>query len=488
MSITNKYQNSGSELGINLNKGYFYDITPHVKNLSNMNLLYSTSLYDDKLSVDVNPNTKEIYHINDTTIPQSMMDNFLGKDGFSNNGLFYRYHFKTPGKHLFQNIMPCGWTFETVLNFNNVPTGPFSVFYYLGVGFEKELVNGELIDTSRNYPMDYLHNNIAFGFDENKSIVIRSARYTEECYGCEAQDEVYSTNACDEDSSVPVTVGSLVTGSTLFEHSFDKGVCADDNSNFVVTVKFERDASIINNMCTSLGTKFIESESERMGTLKVYVNGLLYGVLHNFEDIVTRKASLPVHEFVQGWGFSDNFFISEDYNMFGHFDGLQPRGRFHGTPLSLEEIRHNYEMLKECYDITDCFELGCGPSFPERVISECPTTTPTTTSAPTTTTTSSSNGGGGETTNTTTEEPTTTTTTIEQLSGGNCVSYTATNNGQSDENIVYYDCDNNYYNETLPSGSISEFCASQISQYGENITLISNGGCTESTTTTTTIV
>ena len=220
MSITNKYQNSGSELGINLNKGYFYDITPHVKNLSNMNLLYSTSLYDDKLSIDVNPNTKEIYHIGDTTIPQSMMNNFLGKDGFDNNGLFYRYHFKTPGKNVFQNIMSCGWTFETVMNFNNTPTGPFSVFYYLGVGFEKELVNGELVDTSREYEMDYLHNNIAFGFDENRSIVVRSARYTEECYGCEPQDEAYATTDCDTDKTVSTSTGQLVTGSTLFEHSF----------------------------------------------------------------------------------------------------------------------------------------------------------------------------------------------------------------------------------------------------------------------------
>lgn len=371
MSISNKYQNLSSKLGISLNKGNLYDLTPTTKKTNSMDLFYSDDLYNEKLSVDVNPNTKEIYHINDSTIPQSMMNNFLGKDGFDNGGLFYRYHFKKPGKQLFQNIMPCGWTFETVLNFNNTPTGPFSVFYYLGVGFQKELVDGQLVDTSREYPMDYLHNNIAFGFDENKSIIIRSARYTEECYGCESQDETYATADCGSESTVSVTTGSLVTGSTLFEHSFNKGICSDDNSDFVVTVKFERDSSMINNMCTSLGTKFIETESERMGTLKIYVNGLLYGVLENFEDIVTRKADLPVHEFVQGWGFSDNFFISEDYKMFGHFDGLQSRGRFHGEPLSLSEIRHNYEILKKCYGITDCFTVGCGPNFPSRDISKC---------------------------------------------------------------------------------------------------------------------
>ena len=368
MSITNKYQNSGSELGINLNKGYFYDVTPQVKNITNMDLLYSNRLFDDKLSIDVDPNNQEIFHINDATIPQTMMDNFLGKDGFDNDGLFYRYHFKTRGKDVFQNIMSCGWTFETVMNFDNKPTGPFSVFYYLGVGFEKELVDGVLVDTSRNYLMDYLHNNIAFGFDENRSIVIKSARYTEECYGCEDNDENYSSTDCGGDNSVSVTTGSLVTGSTLYEHSFNKPVCTDDESNFLVTVKFERDSSIINNMCTSLGTKFIETESERMGTLKIYVNGLLYGTINNFEDIVTRKANLPVHEFVQGWGFSDNFFISEDFNMFGHFDGLQPRGRFHGNPLSLQEIRHNYDLLKEEYQIEDCYKVGCGPTFPLRTL------------------------------------------------------------------------------------------------------------------------
>ena len=408
MSITNKYQNSGSELGLSLNKGYFYDVTPQVKNITNMNLLYSNRLFDDKLAIDVNPNDREILYISDTTIPQSMMANFVGKDGFDNN-LFYRYHFKKPGKQVFQNIMSCGWTFETVMNFDNKDMTDFSVFYYLGVGFEKELIDGELVDTSRSYEKDYLHNNIAFGFDKNKSIVVRSARYTEECYGCDEEEKNYSSTECGGDSSVTVTSGNLVTGSTLYEHSFDKAICSDDNTNFLVTVKVERDSSIINNMCTELGTKFVESESERIGTLKVYVNGLLYGSIYGFEDIVTRRASLPVHEFVQGWGFSDNFFISEDYNMFGTFEGKQPRGRFHSNPLSLSEIRHNYKQLKDCYDIIGCFDLNCGPTFPEKVIEECPNSkTDETTPISTTTTTEEIT-----TTTSTMEEVTTTTTNVD---------------------------------------------------------------------------
>lgn len=65
MSITNKYQNSDSQLGINLNRGYFYDVTPQVKNIKNMDLLYSTTLFDTNLSIDVNPNEREINYITD---------------------------------------------------------------------------------------------------------------------------------------------------------------------------------------------------------------------------------------------------------------------------------------------------------------------------------------------------------------------------------------------------------------------------------------
>jgi hypothetical protein len=370
MSISNKYQNLSSKLGISLNKGYTYDLTPSVKKTNSMDLFYSKDLYNDKLSIDVDPNNREVLYISDKSIPQSMTSNFLGKFGFD-NGLYYRYNFKSPGKSIFNNIMSEGWTVETILNFNNTPTSDFSVFYYLGVNFELEEIDGQLVDTSRNYPLDFLHNNLAFAFDKNKSIIVRSARYTEECYGCEETAEVYATADCGNESSVTTNSGTLVTGSTQYEHAFNKPVCSDDESDFLITIKFERGNNILNNMCTELGTKFIESESERLGTLKIYINGLLYGTIENFEDIITRKADIPVHEFMQGWGFSDNFDIFTDYDMMGFFSGKQPRGRFHGSPLTLEEIRHNYEILKECYNITDCHTPGCGPNFPLREISNC---------------------------------------------------------------------------------------------------------------------
>jgi len=348
MSITNKYHNSGSQLGLKLNRGYFYDVTPQVKNITNMDLLYSTSLVNNHLSVDVNPNNKELIYLSDSSL-EPLTTNILGEFGYD-NGKFFRYKFRRPGKSLFDNILPNGWSIETVLNFNNIPTGPLSVFYYLGaahIGLRDVYEDGVLVeDNSETHKTDYLHNNLVFAFDENKSIVVRSVRYMEECYDCN---------------------GEPTKGEYVFEHKFNKPVCSNDESDFLVTIVFERDGNILQGMCSALDTKFIESTSERMGTLKIYVNGLLYGSISEYEDIITRitKNTPPVIDFVQGWGFSDDYRLSDDYNMVGIFEGLQPRGRFHSEPLEIMEIRHNYGILKTEYGINDCISEGCRPNFPK---------------------------------------------------------------------------------------------------------------------------
>ena len=346
MSITNKYQNSDSQLGINLNRGYFYDVTPQVKNIKNMDLLYSTTLFDTNLSIDVNPNDREINYISDPSL-MDLTTNIVGKS-INDNGKFFRYKFRRPGRSIFDNILNEGWTAETALNFDSETSSGFDVFYYLGVahaGLDDVYEDGVLVeDNSEKHKEDYLHNNLAFAFDENRSIVVRSVRYMEECYDC----------------------GENPTkGEYVFEHKFNKPICTDDISNFAVTIVFERDGNIVQGMCKELNTKFIESVSERMGTLKIYVNGLLYGSIKDFEDIITRKTinTPPVIDFVQGWGFSDDYRLSDDYNMVGTFEGHQLRGRFHTKPLEIHELRHNYKLLRDQYNITDCFSIGCGPNF-----------------------------------------------------------------------------------------------------------------------------
>ena len=423
MSITNKYNESNYRLETSLNRGYFYDLTPTVKKIEKMELLYSKNLFDKHLSVDVNPNSKEVYYISDKTINSTnMLTNILGENNYD-NGLFYRYEFKNPGKMLFNNILKDGWTFETVLNFNNTQPTDFDVFYYLGVvkaGKDDELdSDGNLIDNSKVDLHNFLHNNIAFGFDEQRRIVIRSARYFEECYGCSENEQSVPG---DVDDVFTVNEGQLVTGSTLYEHTFNKPVCADEESDFMVSVVFQRGGDIIGNSCTSLGTKFVENINERMGTLRVYVNGLLYGVIYDFEDIITRIANNPdteINDFVQGWGFSDDYRLSEDFTIKGEFIGQLKRGRFHTKPFSIGEIRHNYDILKECYNIEDCVGKDCitGTTRTLKVCVDESTVTTTTTSQVTTTTTTSNgggNGGGSETTTTTTTEAATTTTTTTE--------------------------------------------------------------------------
>jgi len=164
---------------------------------------------------------------------------------------------------------------------------------------------------------------------------------------------------------------------------------------------------------------FIDSRDKRLGTLKVYLNGYLFMIVENFEEIIPRPLDTEKEKQVgvsysMSWGggtqgLRENLTfesctgttLQQDPELFpdsvlsgtslsqletgillekyfgGTFDGGISEFRFYAEPLDGGQIQHNNRILSPIYDLFDYFCLNCG-SF-EPLPSRTPTPTPTVT-------------------------------------------------------------------------------------------------------------
>lgn len=172
---------------------------------------------------------------------------------------------------------------------------------------------------------------------------------------------------------------------------------------------------------------FIDSKDKRLGTLKVFLNGYLFMVVENFEEIIPRPLDTEKEKqigvsYTMSWGggtqgLRENLtFITctgttyqQDPELFpdtvlssttlsglstgilmekyfgGTFDGAISEFRFYAEPLNGGQIQHNNRILKNTYDLFDYFCLDCEnfEPLPSPTPTPTPTLTPTNTQTPT---------------------------------------------------------------------------------------------------------
>ncbi len=172
---------------------------------------------------------------------------------------------------------------------------------------------------------------------------------------------------------------------------------------------------------------FIDSKEKRLGTLKVFLNGYLFMVVENFEEIIPRPLDTEKEKqigvsYTMSWGggtqgLRENLtFITctgttyqQDPELFpdtvlssttlsglstgilmekyfgGTFDGAISEFRFYAEPLNGGQIQHNNRILKNTYDLFDYFCLDCEnfEPLPSPTPTPTPTLTPTNTQTPT---------------------------------------------------------------------------------------------------------
>lgn len=194
---------------------------------------------------------------------------------------------------------------------------------------------------------------------------------------------------------------------------------------------------------------FIDSKDKRLGSLKVYLNGYLFMIVENFEEIIPRPLNTEKEKqigvsYSMSWGggtqgLRENLTFNsctgttyqQDPELFpdtvlsgtslsqletgillekyfgGTFDGAISEFRFYAEPLNGGQVQHNNRILKNTYNLFDYFCLDCENFEPL----PSPTPTPTPTVTPTTTPTNTPTPTNTQTpTNTPTETPTPTVT------------------------------------------------------------------------------
>ena len=181
-----------------------------------------------------------------------------------------------------------------------------------------------------------------------------------------------------------------------------------------------------------LNDKWLEDKKYRLGRLKIYVNGKPIYVLENFEEVIPRalntdkerQLAVPfniswgggtqgLHEnltFSSCTGLTDNYIqdpelfpnnilsattlsglstnILLEQNFGGTFEGGISQFRMYVEPLTGDEIKHNFDLLKDKFRMFDPNCPDCGEGFCEvDDFTYFIGTTTTTTTVPTTTTT-----------------------------------------------------------------------------------------------------
>jgi hypothetical protein len=177
-----------------------------------------------------------------------------------------------------------------------------------------------------------------------------------------------------------------------------------------------------------LNQKWLDEKFERNGRLKIYVNGKLFDTIENFEEVIPRGLNTDKEKqvgvpFNISWGggtqglrenltfsscteLEDNYIqdpeslpindlsgttlsglntnILIEQNFAGTFEGGISQFRMYIEPLSSDEVKHNFEILKEQFflfnpDCPDCRTEGCPTGdFQYQIINDVTTTTTTT--------------------------------------------------------------------------------------------------------------
>jgi hypothetical protein len=156
-----------------------------------------------------------------------------------------------------------------------------------------------------------------------------------------------------------------------------------------------------------LNNDWLLEKDYRIGTFKVYVNGMPFFIIENFEEIIPRgldtlkerQIGVPFNMSIGGGtqGLHDNLIFTgiptSDYNIYqqdpqlfpnnimsgtslsaltnniflekyfaGSFDGGISQFRFYNKPLLSPEVQHNFRILKNDYNLFNPFCPSCPPS------------------------------------------------------------------------------------------------------------------------------
>ena len=306
-----------------------------------------------------------------------------------------------------------GWSLNFVFNRDSLPWSAGGVFYYTGVRGDDDL-------------SDYADNNLSFQFTNDGRIkwiskhysgaCINDTSYNESFYISSGQTPKLCTTGLTTDFNVTIVFdrykhytgcdiendggwNDLIIGPHPTDYIINTGVTAVTSTQVVTGYLITNSLDVLTGATPTyqyneeLNKKWADERNQRLGTLKIYLNGRLIYKLKDWEEIVpSKRGDQP---FIQSWGGGTGL-------MGGIHQGIccfkiksikyfeEPLDFIHVNHHYLTSIKPNYSII-ECGD--NCVDTIIGlitPSpTPTHAVTQTPTNTPTPTGTPTNTPTPS---------------------------------------------------------------------------------------------------
>lgn len=240
-----------------------------------------------------------------------------------------------------------GWTLEFVFNRDNLPWISGGTFYYFGV-------------TGNDDPKIYADNNLSFGFTEDGRIkwsaihysgwCQTNSGYTESYYITSGQTEPLCTTGITKDFAVSIVfdrkyrftdcdveneggINDMITGMTLVNSALD--VMSGATADYLIV--------------ETLNKKWYNERHNRLGTLKIYLNGSPIYKLEDWEEVIPSFRTFDSLEQIFGMGTP---------LMGGIHDGvccfIIKSAKYYIQPLDFVHIKYNFELLLNIFDIFIC--------------------------------------------------------------------------------------------------------------------------------------
>jgi hypothetical protein len=268
-----------------------------------------------------------------------------------------------------------GWTADLVFNRDNIAWSGGSIFYYWGI-------SGETVESN------YADNNLSFGFTNDGRIIWKSVRYTP-VGGINGTTNLYTLTSgatptlCDDGTSRDFNITiTFKRNTTLTDCDLDNKGGLNDLIGTVTNTTNHKDwvtGATENKQGTQiLSKKWYGERSNRLGTLKIYLNGNQIYKLENFEEIIPSQRASE-NQLIQSWG-SGTDGMNGIHTGFTQF--IISNVEYYETPFNFLQVKEHYtKEIQPNFDILECnYPCGLGPTPSPSVT---PTMTPTPSMEPT---------------------------------------------------------------------------------------------------------
>jgi len=243
-----------------------------------------------------------------------------------------------------------GWTLDFVFNRDNKNWEEGKTFYYWGIVNELN-------------PLNFVDNNLSFSFTSEGKIMWESYRYsgycdsgyTESYYISSGETPTLCTNGTLNDFNITIVFERY---KEFYERSLkNEGGINDYITGWTVTNPLNvisGSTEQISGMTETLSRLWSKERDNRLGVLKIYLNGQPIYKIENWEEIIPsqRNSSNGIYQILGGGttGYLAGVDIHDGNTKFNLI-----KFQYYEEPLDFAHVKHHYmSEIKHNFNITEC--------------------------------------------------------------------------------------------------------------------------------------